>query len=366
MPEETPTPKPDPIAEWQQTINKEYKANVIQQGGGSSVDLQLSRFSSQILSLDCALGGGWVFGKIQTIAGEYSTGKTLMALKAAASVMDYDSTTKLHRTEVDADKFEPCKVLFIDVEHAFDEQWAIAHGWNPDLCYVAKPEYAEQAIDIVTDAIRKNIFGLIIIDSVAALTPSKEIEESSEDWQMGLGARLTNKAMRRWNASLAKMSQDHAAGGPAVISLNQFRLKLGVMFGDPRTMPNGKGQEFASSIIVYTKSAQVKDDDKAEHGFGEYGGVTWKNKTYIPRVNFKYRMALKDHVDWDKGTIDNHAQVMSLAKKHNIVVKDGTKWKVGTESFRVLKDIDAKLKSDPAFFQLLWRSIIAAYGGTAC
>jgi len=287
----------------------------------------------------------------------------LLALKAATSVLDYDSATHLHRDRVDPAKFSPCRVLFVDVEHAFDEVWAITHGWNPDLAYVAKPEYAEQAIDIVTDAIRGNFFDLIIVDSVAALTPSKEIDESSEDWQIGLGARLCNKAFRRWNSSLTYMSQKEEKGGPALMCLNQFRLNIGLSFGDPRVMPNGKGQAFAAAIIVYTKGATVRDDGHAEHGFGEYGGTTWKNKTYIPKCNFKYRMALQDHPNWPKGQIDNDKQIMALGRKYNIINKSGTKWAVGAEEFRVLADIETKLVTDSAFRTMMWRSVISAFGG---
>lgn len=347
--------------QWKQSLNENYGCKVIQQDGDKGVDVNLRRFPSGILSLDMALGEGWPFGKISLIAGEYSTGKTFLALKAAEEVQEYDSKTHLHRSEVPADEFTPCKVLFVDVEHAFDLEWAKKNGWNNDLCYVAKPEYAEQAIDIVTDAIRQGIFGLIIVDSIAALTPSKEIEESSENWQMGLGARLTNKAMRRWNASLAKMAVESQAGGPCLMCLNQFRLKLGLVFGDPRTLPNGKAQEFAASIIVYTKSGVVKDDDKAEHGFGEFGGVTWKNKTFIPRINYKYKVALKEHIDWKIGEVDNLKQIMALGKKYNLIYKDGKAWQVGSDSFRVLADIEAKLLSEPDFYDLLRRSIISAF-----
>jgi len=344
-------------------VNEDYKGNVIQKAGDGQ-NLKCLKFSSGILSLDCALGGGWPFSRICLAAGEYSTGKTLLALKAAESVKQYDHSTHFHRSRItDQSKFEPGQCLFVDVEHGFDEAWAIANGWDKDLHYVAKPEYAEQAIDIVTAAIRENVFDLIVIDSIAALTPSQEISESTEDWQVGLGARLVNKAMRRWNASLSRLAQQTDAGGPLILCLNQFRLKIGLMFGDPRTLPMGKGQEFASAIMVYMKSAQVKDDEKKEHGIGEYSGVVWKNKLFIPKCNFKFRMALKDHDDWTKGGIDNQKQLLALAKKYGLIQQRGSKWAFGSHLFDTQKQMSEKMQQDTTFCRLVWRSVVNAFGG---
>jgi protein RecA len=353
----------DAVQEFLDRVNKTYGGTVVRTGTQSIEALQIRRFSTGVLSADCALGGGWPFGRICLIAGEYSSGKTLLALKAAERVTECDSATHLHRSRVDPDKFSPCRALFVDAEGSYDLDWAIANGWNSDLHCVAQPEYAEQTIDIVSDAIRENVFDLIILDSIAALTPTKEISESSEDWQMGLGARLCNKAMRKWTANLAKTGQQSDVGGPCVIALNQFRLKIGLMFGDPRTLPNGKGQEFAASIIMYMKSSKVVDDEKEEHGFGEYGGYTLKNKTFVPKCNFKFRMALKDHPDWKKGQIDNVKQLMALCRKYGLVTKDSTKWQCNGQQYKTLTEIKEKLALDEAFYLLMWRSVVKAFGG---
>ncbi len=151
--------------------------------------------------------------------------------------------------------------------------------------------------------------------------------------------------------------------------LNQFRLKMGVMFGDPRTMPHGKGQEFAAAIIVYTKGAKVLDDSKEDHGFGEYAGVVYKNKTFLPKCNYVYRMALKDQDGWELGEIDNLKQAMALGRKYGLITRPpgSTKdWIFNGETFRVLDDIETKFATDPAFCILLWRSIVSAFGGQPC
>ncbi len=355
----------DAVQEFLERINKTYKGTVIRTGDTAASALQVRRFSSGILSCDCALGGGWPFSRICLIAGEYSSGKTLLALKAAEQITQYDHATHLHKSRMKTPSlFSPCRVLFVDAEGSYDFDWAVDMGWDTQLHCVAQPEYSEQAIDLITDAIRENVFDLIIVDSIAALTPTKEIEDTSENWQVGLGARLVNKAMRRWTASLMKMSQQSDVGGPCVMCLNQFRLKIGLLFGDPRTLPHGKGQEFASSIIMYLKTSKVADDTNTEHGFGEYGGYTPKNKTFIPKCNFKYRMALKEHPDWAKGEIDNIKQLVALAKKYSLITKSGAKWMIGAEEYKTLISIEDKLRSDEGFRLLMWRSVVKAFGGS--
>jgi recombination protein RecA len=344
-------------------VNSSYSGAVIKASGTSHGGLVVRRFSSGILSLDCALGGGWPFSRIALVAGEESTGKTLLTLKAAETIQDYDTHTHLHRSRVQS--FEPCKTLFVDVEHSFDEIWAKAHGWSSDNAIV-QPETAEQAIDITTEAIRANLFDLIIVDSIAALTPSKEIEESSEDFQVGLGARLTNKAFRRWTASLSRASQDFEQGGPALMCLNQFRLKVGINYGDPRVLPHGKGQRFAAAIIVYTKAAEVKDNEQKEHGTGTYSGIVFKNKTYIPRINYKFGMTLKDTETANKGIVDNLKQLEKLGKQYNVITKreKGSGWRVGSDEFKTLTEIRERAAVDPEFKLLLWRSVVKAFGGS--
>ena len=338
-------------------INKAYDGGVCELGGKFKA-LKLRRFSSGILSLDCALGGGWPFGRISVVAGEYSTGKTLIALKAIEQVEQYDHNTKLHVSQVDPDKFSAGRALFIDLEGSFDLEWAVSNGFNADHHVVARPEYAEQAVDIVTDAIRQDLFDLIVVDSLANMTPTTEIEESTESWQMGLAARLINKAMRRWNASLNRMSQDADGAGPLLLCLNQFRLKIGVMYGDPRTLPGGKGQEFCSSIILYTKSPKIEDGEDKETAFVEMGGTTHKNKTYVPKLNYSFKMSLKDQTDWSAGEVDNLKQLLKLGKQSGAIIIEKNKVICGEVVTKTQKELVAILSADDDAMQSLWDDVL--------
>ena len=355
-----PTPSEEAAAkvrDFISSVNTHYESDVAAFGGDFTA-LNVARFSSGVIDLDCALGGGWPFNRVSIIAGEESSGKTLAALKACAAVENYDHRTKQHRDLVDPKEFVAGTALFVDLEGSFDMVWAKQNGFNADRHVVTRPEYAEQAVDIVTRAIHENVFDLIVIDSVAAMTPTKEIEESTEDWQMGLAARIVNKAMRRWNSSLNRMSTSSACGGPAVICLNQFRIDLGKQFGDPRTMPGGKGQRFCASIIIYTKGTKVEVSEEEDEAFVVLGGVTQKNKTYVPHLNFKYRMALREMSGWQTGQVDNLKRMLDLGKKYDLITTVKGKTIFDGAEYKTQKALMAAVASNEETYRLLWRSIV--------
>lgn len=349
------------VKDFIENVNKTYKGGVVEVGGNFGA-LSLARFSSGILSLDCALGGGWPFGRIGIIAGMESTGKTLEAIKAMVEVQKYDHDTKMHKDFVDDDKFTPGTALFVDVEGSFDVEWAKANGFDDSHHIVARPEYSEQAIDIVTTAVEEGVFDLIIIDSLAALAPTKELEASSEEWQMGLAARLINKAMRKWVGKINKAST-HRGTAPLLLCLNQFRINIGQFMGDPRTLPGGKGQLFAASIILYTKSPDYQDSKDKELAKVKLAGTVQKNKTYVPKVNFTYALHLKDEEGAKKGDIDNLKQMQALGKKYGLIVVDGGKVSFGDHVFKTQKALMEEVASDPTLFRSMWRSIVKASVG---
>jgi recombination protein RecA len=352
----------DPLRDFIAGINAAYKGEVMEVGGRFGA-LTLSRFSSGVLSLDTGLGGGWPFSRVVVLAGNESTGKTLLALKAAKTVMEYDHKTHKHRDFCKEGAFIPGRCLFVDLEGTFDLEWAKVHGWDDTWHAVARPEYAEQAIDIITAALEEGLFDLIVLDSVAMMSPTVEIESSTEDWQVGLAARLVNKAMRKWTSRLNKMAQGNPAGGPMVLCLNQFRVNIGQMFGDPRTLPGGMAQRFCASIIIYTKSAKVLDGDDKETATVELGGVCYKNKTYIPRINFAYEMGLREGGKLSKGMVDNLKQIQSLGQKYRLIQKvtEGSTdtWRFGKRVWPTRKALMEEVERDPGLWRQLWRSIVA-------
>lgn len=351
----------DKVKEFIESVNKTYGNDLVDIGGKFNA-LNVKRFSTGILSMDCALGGGWPFGRIAIIAGMESTGKTLEAIKAMVQVQEYDHETKKHKDFVDEDKFTAGTALFIDVEGSFDLDWARHNGFDDQHHVVARPEYSEQAIDMVTCAIEEGVFDLIVIDSIAALAPTKELEASSEDWQMGLAARLTNKAMRKWVGKLNKASTKFGTA-PTLLCLNQFRVNIGQFVGDPRVLPGGKAQNFASSIIVYTKSADYQDSKDKELSRVKLSGTVKKNKTFTPKQNFTYELLLQDEEFSKKGDIDNLRQLQSLGKKHNLIVVDKGKVSFGKLTFKTQKALMQEVASDKELYKSLWRSVVKASVG---
>ena len=267
------------IEDFIKKINSSYDGSVCELGGRFKA-LKMRRFSSGILSLD--------------------TGKTLIALKAVEQVEKYDHNTKLHVSEVDPSEFSAGRALFVDLEGSFDLDWAKANGFNGEHHVVARPEYAEQAVDIVTDAIRQNVFDLIIIDSIANMTPTAEIEEST----------------------------------------------------------GGKGQEFCSSVIVYTKSPKIEDGDDKETAFVEMGGTTHKNKTFVPKLNYSFKMSLKAQPGWDVGQVDNSKQLLKLGKQTGAIVVEKNKVICGKLVTKTQKELVALFDEDDGLKHALWGEII--------
>lgn len=346
-------------------INKEAKAEVVATTDQSVSAGTLRRFSSGCLELDLALGGGWPFGRIVMDVGNESTGKTWKALKACQSILNYDHVTHKHKSLVPTDQFTPCRALWLDAEGSFDISWSKLNGWDETWHCVAYPEYAEQAIDIVNMALRENLFDLIVVDSLAALIPSQELEESAEDFQVGLQARLLNKAMRKWVGSLNKLTQESSVGGACIYCLNQFRYKVGkaAMFGDPRTIPGGNAQRFAAAIIGYTESVKYDGTDDAPGSIAKLGGHFKKNKTFVPNKEYDISMNLMENSKGPKGYVDNLAPLVKRLQQYGLLVKDGSKNVFAGRSWPTIKALIAEMDVDKNLQGLAWRSVVFNHTG---
>ncbi len=193
---------------------------------GEAHRVKVETFSSGSLSLDLALGGGIPRGRIVEIYGPESSGKTTLALHCIAEVQKLGG-----------------QAAFIDAEHALDVQYAKRLGVDIDQLLVSQPDYGEQALEITETLVRSSGLDIIVIDSVAALTPKAEIEGAMGEPQMGLQARLMSQALRKLTAIVAKSRC-------TVIFLNQIRMKIGIMFGNPETTPGGNALKFYASVRI--------------------------------------------------------------------------------------------------------------------
>ncbi len=302
---ESKKPKVDKLLD-----NNESLKNTVQQiekqfGDGSIMALgndyvsKIRGISTGSLSLDVALGGqGVPCGRIIEIYGPESSGKTTLALHVIAESQKKGGVA-----------------AFIDAEHAFDPTWAKKLGVELDMLLVSQPNSGEEAMQIVEMLVKSNSVDVIVLDSVAALVPKKELEGEIGDSHVGLQARLMSQSMRKLTGAIAKSKT-------CTIFINQIREKIGVMFGSPETTPGGRALKFYSSVrIDVRRIGSLKDGD-------EQVGQRVKVKIVKNKVAPPFRVAEFDMMH-DCG-ISYEGDVLDLGVVHKIVIRSGAWFKYGT------------------------------------
>jgi len=223
-------------------LDKTYGKGTVMTLGDSNIDKSIEFIPSGSFGLDLALGiGGYPKGRIIEIYGPESSGKTTLTLHAIAEAQKQEGTA-----------------VFIDAEHAFDRNYAAKLGINLEKLIISQPDNGEQALEIAENLIRSSAVDIVVIDSVAALTPKAEIEGEMGDSKMGLHARLMSQALRKLTATISRTNC-------TVIFINQLREKIGVVFGNPETTTGGNALKFYSSVRIDIRKASmpIKQGDEA-------------------------------------------------------------------------------------------------------
>lgn len=307
-------------------ITKQFgDGSIMKLGEAHKVNVEL--IPSGALSLDLALGGGYPKGRIIEIYGPESSGKTTLTLHAIAEVQKAGGTA-----------------AFIDAEHALDPAYAKKLGVDTTNLLVSQPDNGEQALEIAEALVRSNAVDLVVVDSVAALVPQAEIEGEMGDSHMGLQARLMSQALRKLTGIINKSKT-------TVIFINQIRMKIGVMFGNPETTTGGNALKFYASVrIDIRRTGQIKEGE-------EIIGNRTKVKIVKNKIAPPFRVAEFD-IMYNEG-ISRTGDVLDLAVQHGVVGKSGA-WfdyndaKIGQgreatkkylkENPEVLADIDQKVR----------------------
>ncbi len=314
-------------------MDKAYGKGTVMRMGDSAVDDKIEVIPSGSLGLDLALGvGGYPRGRVIEIYGPESSGKTTLTLHAIAEAQKAGGIA-----------------AFIDAEHAFDRYYAAKLGVDVENLIISQPDNGEQALEIADNLIRSGAIDIIVIDSVAALTPKAEIEGEMGDSRMGLQARLMSQALRKLTGTINKTKC-------TAIFINQLREKIGVMFGNPETTTGGNALKFYASVrLDIRRSTQIKNGDEV---IGNHSKVkVVKNKVAPP-----FRQAEFD-IMYGEG-ISKVGEILDMGVEKGIVNKSGSWYSYNDSKLGQGRDaVKEVLKDNPELAEEIESKIVALIKG---
>ena len=356
-------------------IEKAHGSGILARASEHSAS-KVDFISTGVFALDRALGGGYRVGGIHTLWGPKSSGKTTTLLKTIGTAQKqcancwrfahfHDLTNGVVYEEpvCDCGNYREVIVGYVNTEGPanWDPIWVKALGVDPEAMFLHQPESAEQALDISEALLRSGDMDILVIDSIAFLTPTKEIEESTAKETMGVQSRKLGTGVRKLISSLATLS-NHNKRTPTIFFTNQVRFKLGVVFGNPETQPGGQAPQFAATTEVKFRNSKVEteadvDDRKVKlEDLCKINPMTVdfqfrveKCKQGTPMREGYYTLLLAATEDKKKGEVLDESIVLDQAEQNGLIEKAGSKWLCAGQTFDSKKEITKALVTIPEF-----------------
>ena len=324
--------KYESIDEIVKSINKQHGEDIIVKG--SRVTEELPRITTGILAFDMMLGGGWPVNQWSEIVGDESSGKTAIAYKTIAANQAKD----------------PDWIALWVAAEEYVPEYAEAIGVDLDRLWVVETNIMESAYDLIVRAMDNRAVDCVVLDSLPALVPETEYEKSMDEFTVGLGARLTGKFFRK-SAKAQRRSLVHEDRGCTGLIVNQWRQKIGVLWGDPRTTPGGLAKNFS-----YFTRVEVKKDEWLKEGKVTVGqtikGRTIKNKTYRPQQQAVVDFYFADSGGLHMGDFDTIKDMVNIAIAYEVITRAGAFYSYKDEKWqgkeRVLEALRADLGAQEA------------------
>lgn len=315
---------------------------------GSEVP-DVKRIPTGIFEFDFATGGGFPRGKYSMIFGPEGSCKTNITYKAIANAQRLPGYCN--------------KVVLLDLEHSFDRHWAAQFGIDVDALIVVKPGYGEEAVDIFDGMLHADDVALVVIDSLAVVVSSKEVEQSAEKFDVGTASLLVKRMVNKAIIGLSvEAKRDH---DPAIVFINQIRYKIGVMFGNPETTPGGKAKDFLSSLTIRVSGTPkiIKEINPDKPVLRTVSAEIKKAKIGVLRSKFEFDMAMAPHGDLLVGETDSWSLVRNELQAAGVIAKatKGVGWVLEGIQYSTLTQIGDTYNAEADFALHLQQKVIALY-----
>ena len=326
-------------------VLKKLRKDMGDEIGQQGVEIkEVGRIPTGIFPLDLALGGGFPRGRVSIVYGNEGSCKTALTYLLMAQVQR-----------------EGKKAVYLDIESSLDSSWAAKFGINMKELIVITPAFAEQAVDVVEAMLYADDVGIVVIDSIAAMTTDNEIASSAEKMNVGGNSYVVGKMIRK---AVSAMSREaHNNHYPALVCINQIRMKIGVMFGNPETFPGGNSLRFASSLTVRLngKDDIVKEVHADIPTFKIITGSVQKAKMPILSKAFEYSLTLIPHGNMKVGQAPTWTFIATYCRNAGLLTQAGAgkPWTLLGKTGNAQKDIKLIYETDIAYSTLVHQSIIA-------